>query len=55
MYWRGKSFDLLPLVTDTVHLTQYTFSETRGHYSSIDVPFLNTCLTLAGGMQFFSL
>jgi len=39
MCCRVRSFDLLPLIEEMVHLTQYTFSERPVHVSSIDVPF----------------
>jgi hypothetical protein len=42
-----RRFDLLPLIPDMVHLTQYTFSESCVPVSSIGVPILNACLALA--------
>jgi hypothetical protein len=53
MSWRCRSFDLLPIIADRVHLTQYTSCEKHVHVDSIDVPFLNTCLALARECSFF--
>jgi len=50
MYCIGRRFDLLPLIEEMVHLTQYTFWERRVRVGSIDVSFLNTYLALATGM-----